>query len=98
MGQFVSVRYRSASRLVPVSRASSGIGALRRYFPRHAEFGRDHDILAPVAEAFAEIFLGAAALAVDVRGVEQRDAEIERPMHDFSRRRQIDPAAEIVAA
>jgi len=64
---------------------------------RHAEFGREHDVLAPVAEALAQILLGAAALAVDIRGVEQRDAEIERPVHDLARRRKIEPAAEIVA-
>src|SRR5260370_28607845 len=45
-----------------------------------------------------ELFLGVAALAVDVWGVEQGDAEIERPVHDLARRREIEPAAEIVAA
>src|SRR5262249_23224024 len=65
---------------------------------RHAEFGCEHNVLAAVAETFPQIFLWRTALAVDVRGIEKRDAEIEGPVHDLARRREIDPAAEIVAA
>jgi len=65
---------------------------------RHAEFGRQHDILAPIAEALAQVFLGAPALPVDVGGVEQRDAEIERAVHELARCRKVEPSAEIVAA
>ena len=39
-----------------------------------------------------------AAVAVDVGGVEQRDARVERAMHDALRRLEVDAAAEVVAA
>ena len=53
---------------------------------------------APSGQGAAEIFLRGAALAIGVRGVEERDAEIERLVHDRARRRHVDAAAEIVAA
>jgi len=64
----------------------------------HAELRRQHDVLAALAEDFAEETLRAAALAVDVGGVEERDAEIERLVDDLAGRLKVDPAAEIVAA
>ncbi len=42
--------------------------------------------------------MAAAEAAIDVRGVEQRDAEIERLVHDPARGFEIDASAEIVAA
>ena len=38
---------------------------------RQAEFGRQHDVLAPGAEELSQDFLGAALVAVDVGGVDQ---------------------------
>ena len=46
----------------------------------------------------AEQLLAAAAVAVDVRGVEERDARVERGVDDRARRLLVDPPAEVVAA
>ena len=65
---------------------------------RHADLGRQHDVLATRPERLAEELLGAAArAAIDIGGVEQCDAEIQRLVHDRSRCRIIDAAAEVVA-
>ena len=64
----------------------------------HAELRRQHDVLAALAEDLAEEALRAAALAIDVGGVEERDAEIERLVDDLAGRLEVDAAAEIVAA
>ena len=62
-----------------------------------ANFGRQHDVLAPWAEDLAELLLRAAAIAVDVGGVEQRNAGLDRAVDDLARG--VDPhRAEIVAA
>jgi hypothetical protein len=63
----------------------------------HCEFGRKHDVLAPQAQYRAQLLLGAAAIAVDVGGVEKRDAEIECSVHDLARSLEL-KHAEIVAA
>ena len=65
---------------------------------RHAEFGGKHDVLAPVAEDLAHDGLRAAAAAIGVGGVEQRDPGIERLVDDRPRAFEVDPLAEIVAA
>jgi len=64
----------------------------------HAELRRQHDLLAPVAEHLAHQRLRAAALAVDVGGVEERDAEVDRLVDDLARRLEVEAAAEVVAA
>ena len=65
---------------------------------RQAEFGRQHDVLAPRPEHLSQDLLGAAFVAVDIGGVDQRDAEIERLIDHPARVLQIDPAAEIIGA
>ena len=52
---------------------------------RHAELGGEHDVLALVAEHLAHRGLRAAAIAVDVGGVEQRDAEVDRLVDHLAR-------------
>src|SRR5260370_678974 len=64
----------------------------------HAELGRQHDFLAPVAEDLPQGFLRAAEIAVDVGRIEQGDAELECLVDDLARRLEIDAPAEIVAA
>src|SRR6185312_419279 len=61
-------------------------------------FGRQHDVLAAVAEDLAEDRLGAAHVRVNVGGVEQRDAEIDRLVDHLARGFEVDAHAEIVAA
>src|SRR5262245_34950982 len=65
---------------------------------RQAEFGREHDLSALLAEDFSEPLLRAALVAVTVGGVDQVDAEINGLVYDAARRCKIDTAAEIVAA
>ncbi len=65
---------------------------------RHTELGGEHDVVAARAQNLAERFLRAAAIAVAVGGVDQRHAEVERLVHDGTRRGEIDAAAEVVAA
>src|SRR5262249_48794337 len=50
------------------------------------------------SENSPEPLLRAAFVAVAVGGVDQVDAELDRPAYDAARRRKIDAAAEIVAA
>ena len=54
--------------------------------------------MAAGAEELAEDGFGAAALAIDVGGVEQGDAGVERGVHDGAAFFEADAAAEIVAA
>ena len=61
-------------------------------------FGRQHDVLAAVAEHLAQHGLGAAHAGIDVGGVEQRDAEIDRLVDHLARGFEIGALAEIVAA
>ena len=49
---------------------------------RHAEFRGKHDVLAPVAQHLAEHGLRAAAPAIDVGRIEQRDPGVERLVDD----------------
>ena len=76
-------------------------GALEpaRAIHRPGEFGRQHDVLAAVAEDLAEAGLGTAArVAIGVGFVEKGDAEIKRLVHDPTRGLEIDAPAKIVAA
>src|SRR5262245_23772261 len=65
---------------------------------RHAKFGGEDDVLPAGAEGVAEDLLRAAAVSVDVRGVEERDPEIERLRDHGARAGAVDPAPEVVAA
>ncbi len=65
---------------------------------RHAELGRDDNLAAAISERFAEQLFGGAAIAVDVGGVEQRDALVERLMHDGARLFRVASHAEVVAS
>ena len=65
---------------------------------RPAEFGGEHDVLAPFAEAFADETLRSAAVSVALGCIEERDAAVDRLVDDSARARKIKPAAEIVAA
>src|SRR6516162_5183400 len=65
---------------------------------RQAELARQHDRFALLAENSSEPLLRAAFVAVAVGGVDQVDAELDRPAYDAARRRKIDAAAKIVAA
>src|SRR5436305_180956 len=63
-----------------------------------AELRRENDVVAPPFEHPSEQILASAAVAVDVGGVEQRHAVIERRVDDRTRPLQVDTAAEVVAA
>ena len=65
---------------------------------RHGEFGRQHDVLAAGAENFADERLGSAFVAVNIGGIKQRDAEVQRLMNHLARAVRIEPHPEIVAA
>src|SRR6266702_426827 len=61
-------------------------------------FGREHDVLATVAEHGAQHRFRAALAGIDVGGVEQGDSEIDRLVDHLARGLEIDALAEIVAA
>ena len=63
-----------------------------------AELRGQHDLVAAAAQYLAEQFLGAAAVAVDVRGVEQGDARVDGRVHHGPGLLQVQPAAEVVTA
>ena len=65
---------------------------------RLGEFGRQHDVLAAVAEHLAQHGLRAAHARIDVGGVEQRDAEVDRLVDHLARGFEVGALAEIVAA
>ena len=65
---------------------------------RHAELGREHDAVAAALEHLADEPLGRAVAAVDVRGVEERDAGVERRVDHGAGPGEVQPAAEVVAA
>jgi hypothetical protein len=72
------------------------LGAVGRH--RLGVFRRQHDVLAAVAEHGAEHCLRAAHAGVDVGGVEQGDAEVERAVDHLARGFEVGALAEIVAA
>jgi hypothetical protein len=61
-------------------------------------FGREHDVLAAIAQHLAEYGLGAAHSGIDVGSVEQRDAEIDGLVDHLSRGLEIGALAKIIAA
>jgi hypothetical protein len=61
-------------------------------------FGGEHDVLAAVAEHGAQHGLGAAHFRIDVGGVEQGDAEVDRLVDHLARGLEVDALAEIIAA
>ena len=63
---------------------------------RVPELGSDHRLLATALQRCAEHLLALSA-AVDVGGVEEGDALLERRVHHAGRTLRVDPAAEIVA-
>ena len=69
---------------------------LRAVAHRLAELRGEHDLVAASLQHPAEQRLAAALVAVDVRGVEERDARVERGIDDGARRILVDPAAEVV--
>ena len=71
--------------------------ALALVVDRPAELRRDDHVVAPRAERPAEQHLALRA-AVDVGGVEEGDARVERGVDHRRGRRLVDPAAEVVAA
>src|SRR6516162_2540380 len=79
--------------------ATRGTLKAARGVHRAGEFGRQHDVLAAIAEDLAEARLGAAArVAIGVGFVEECDAEVERLVDDLAGRCEIDAAAKIIAA
>ena len=71
--------------------------ALAFVVDRDAELRGDERLVAAGAERAPEVLLAQGA-AVDVGGVEQRDAGVERGVDDRLRRRLVDAATEVVAA
>src|SRR5205085_5854638 len=63
-----------------------------------AELRREQDAVAPALEHAPEQLLTAPAVAVDVGGVEEADALVERRVDDRTRLLQADAAADVVAA
>ena len=55
-----------------------------RCIHRQAELGGQHDLFAPLAKRPAQDRFGPAAGAVNVRGIEQGDPQIERLVDDLS--------------
>ena len=64
---------------------------------RPAELRREDDPVAPPVENLSEEALASSVVAVDLGRVEKRDPDLERSVDDRSSRREIDPAAEVVA-
>ena len=73
------------------------LGAVVRFVELHAELGGDDDSCRRLPSARPRIFL-AVAFIVDVGGIEEVDAGVERGVDHAARLRFIDAPAEIVAA
>ena len=86
---------RCLDRLADVGARTAGGLAVAEVVP---ELRREHDLVAPAGERAADDLLAAAPVAVDVRGVEERDARVERGVDHRARSLLVDPAAEVVAA
>src|SRR6266702_444243 len=65
---------------------------------RLRELGGEDDMLAAIAEHLAQYGLRTAAPGIDVSGVEQRHAEIDRLVDHLARGFEVGALAEIVAA
>ena len=60
----------------------------------HPELGREHNLVAASRQDLAQELLAApVGTAVDVGGVEERDALLERRVHDCPRAFEVDPPA-----
>ena len=86
---------RAFDRLADVLAGTARLGAVAHVA---AELRREEDPIAPALERFPEERLAAALIAVDVRGVEERHARVQRGVDDCTRPVEIDTAAEVVAA
>ncbi len=75
----------------------TAVGAVRALHV-HPELGGDHEVVAAPLERLAEQLLAGALAAVDVGGVEQRDADVLGGVEDVADAVEVDPAAERVAA
>ena len=62
------------------------------------ELARQYDLLAPLAQDLAELRLRAAAPAVHIGGIEERDAAVEGLVDDGAGGFQVQLGAEVVAA
>ena len=69
----------------------------RRLAQARGKLGGENQVLATRPEDLSEHVFG-IAVAIDIRRVEQIDAEVERLVHHRARRFEGDPPAEIVAA
>ena len=77
---------------------SSASRAARAVAHLLAELRREHHVAAASTKRAAEQLFAPAVVAVDVGGVEERDAGVERGVDHCARCRLVDPAAEVVAA
>jgi hypothetical protein len=64
---------------------------------RQAEFRGEDQVLAAVAQRYAEQGLGPAAIAIDIGGVEEVDAGLDRRIDHGPGLSKVEPSSEIVA-
>ena len=90
--------------LQPPQRRLGGLNDVRRRAAHRAvahlaaELGGQHHAVAAALQQLAQQPLAAAAVAVDVGGVEEVDAGVERGVDDPAGGGQVETAAEVVAA
>jgi len=63
-----------------------------------AELRRENDLVATALEDLAKEALAPASVAVDLRGVEERDTDVDGRVDDRPRGRDVEAPAEVVAA
>src|SRR5437667_12727985 len=78
----------------PSARAAAQIGRVAHH---HPELRREHDVVAARAERAAEQFFGLAAAAVNVGGIEERNALVEGAMDEGLRAFGVHSHPEVVA-
>ena len=86
---------RSIDRLVDVRARAACFGSVTHVLP---ELRCEHDPVTPALEHLSEQRLAAALIAVDIGGVEERDAGVESCVDDRARPFEIDDPPEVVAA
>jgi len=86
---------RAFDRLADVLAGPARLGAVAHVT---TELRRQKHAIAPALERFPEERLAAALIAVDVRGVEERHARVQRGIDHGTRSVEIETAAEVVAA
>src|SRR5438270_6050008 len=69
-----------------------------RFVHTATKFCRQHDAFAILAQDLPEDAFRTATISVDVGGIEERDAHLERFVNDFAGGLQVDAKAEIIAA